>query len=168
MQKIVPSLWFDKNAEEAAEFYCSIFNNSKIGIIMRYGKSGSEVSGMPEGSVMTIEWGIEGYRFIGINGEPIFKLNPSMSFILNFDPSQRKDAEKELDRIWEKLSEGGQALMPLQEYPFSKRYGWIQDKFEVSWQLMLTNPGGEERPFIIPSLMFTQNIVGKCEEAINF
>jgi predicted 3-demethylubiquinone-9 3-methyltransferase (glyoxalase superfamily) len=78
------------------------------------------------------------------------------------------DAREQLDALWAKLSEGGSALMPLQEYPFSKRYGWIQDKYGVSWQLILTNPEGEPRPFVIPSLMFTGDNTGKAGEAIDF
>src|SRR5947209_11698384 len=91
-----------------------------------------------------------------------------MSSILTFDPSQDTHARVHLDRLCEKLSEGGTALMPLDTYPFSERYGWIQDKYGLSWQLILTNPAGEERPFIIPSLMFTGKIAGRAEEAMNF
>lgn len=159
-QKIVPSLWFDNNAEEAAKFYVSVFNNSRIGTVMRYSKSGAEVSGMPEGTVMTIEWEIEGYKFIGINGGPIFKLNPSVSFHV------KCKTKEEVDEIWEKLSEYGTVLMELEEYPFSERYGWVQDKYGVSWQVIFAgeNMGNQK---ITPALMFTEN-AGKAEEAINF
>jgi predicted 3-demethylubiquinone-9 3-methyltransferase (glyoxalase superfamily) len=99
---------------------------------------------------------------------PYFKINPSISFMVNFDPSRDADARGDLDALWAKLSEGGKELMPLQEYPFSKHYGWIQDKYGVSWQLILTNPGGEERPNIIPSLLFVGAVCGKAEEASAF
>jgi predicted 3-demethylubiquinone-9 3-methyltransferase (glyoxalase superfamily) len=105
---------------------------------------------------------------MAISAGPIFKLNPSISFFVNFDPSRDPEAKEHLTAAWEKFSEGGQVLMPLQEYPFSKWYGWIQDKYGVSWQLMLTNPGGEERPFIIPSLMFVGDVAGKAEEATDY
>ncbi len=167
MQKITPHLWFDTNAEEAVQFYTSIFNG-KIGSTTRYTEAGFEIHKMPAGTVLTMGFEIAGYNFIALNGGPVFKFNPSISFMLNFDPSKDPDAVQKLDALWEKLSEGGQALMPLQEYPFSKRYGWIQDKYGLSWQLILTDPTGEERPFIIPSLMFTGDVYGKVEEATNF
>lgn len=168
MQKITPFLWFDNNAEEAVNFYTSIFKNSKVGSVTRYDKAGSAASGRPAGSVMTASFQLNGQEFVALNGGPVFKFNPSASFILNFDPSKEKDARKNLDTLWEKLSQGGTALMPLDKYPFSEHYGWIQDKYGLSWQLILTNPDGEERPFIIPSLMFVGAVCGKAEEASDF
>jgi predicted 3-demethylubiquinone-9 3-methyltransferase (glyoxalase superfamily) len=91
-----------------------------------------------------------------------------VSFFANFDPSRDKNARKNLDAVWEKLSQGGTALMPLDKYPFSERYGWIQDKYGLSWQLILSNPDGEERPFIVPSLLFAEAVCGKAEEATDF
>jgi predicted 3-demethylubiquinone-9 3-methyltransferase (glyoxalase superfamily) len=88
--------------------------------------------------------------------------------MVNFDPSRMKDAREQLDAVWEKLSDGGKALMEIDKYPFSERYGWIQDKYGVSWQLILTNPEGEPRPDIIPSLLFVGDVCGKAEEAIKF
>ena len=105
---------------------------------------------------------------MAISAGPLFKFNPSISFIVNFDPSRDPDARENLDKTWKKLSKGGKELMPLQEYPFSKWFGWIEDKFGLSWQLMLTNPEGEERPLIIPALMFTGKKAGRAEDAINF
>lgn len=167
MQKIIPNLWFDKEAEEAAAFYVAAFKEGSVGTVTRYGKSGAEVSGQPEGSVLTVDFSIHGYRFVALNGGPLFSFTPAISFMVNFDPSRDPQAREHLDELWQTLSEGGQALMPLQEYPFSKRYGWIQDKYGVTWQLMLTDPAGEERPFIIPSLLFTGDVYGKAEEAID-
>lgn len=160
-QKIVPHLWFDKEAKEAAEFYTSIFPDSKIRNI-------TTLHNTPSGDTPIVSFELAGFNFMAISAGPLFKFNPSISFILNFDPSKDPQAQQDLDKLWEKLSEEGKALMPLQEYPFSKRYGWIQDKYGVSWQLMLTDPKGQERPFIIPSLMFTKNLYGKVEEAIKF
>jgi len=105
---------------------------------------------------------------MAISAGPLFKINPSISFFVNFDPGEFPDAEERLNTTWKKLSEGGTALMELGAYPFSKRYGWIQDKYGVSWQLMLTNPEGEKRPFITPSLLFTGKDAGRAEEAIDF
>lgn len=160
MQKIVPHLWYDKEAKEAAQFYVSIFPNSKITNV-------SVLKDTPSGDCDIVSFQLMGQEFMSISAGPYFKFNPSISLMVNFDPSQNKNAQKDLDASWEKLSEGGQALMPLQEYSFSKRYGWIQDKYGLSWQLILTDPKGEERPAIIPSLLFTNKVYGKAEEAIN-
>lgn len=89
---------------------------------------------------------------MAISAGPYFKFNPSVSFIVNFDPSRDKDAYEKLSVVWNNLSEGSTLLIPLDKYPFSEKYGWIQDKYNLSWQLILTNPGGEERPTILPSL----------------
>jgi len=177
MQKIIPFLWFNDNAEEAVKFYTSLFRNSKIGSMTRYDEAGAAASGRPKGSVMTASFNLNGQEFVVLNGGPIFKFNPSVSFILNFDPScltdvvgqaKEKDARKYLDTVWEKLSQGGSALMPLDKYPFSERYGWIKDKYGLSWQLILSNPEGEEAPFITPSLLFAGAVCGKAEEASDF
>jgi predicted 3-demethylubiquinone-9 3-methyltransferase (glyoxalase superfamily) len=168
MQKITPCLWFDMNCEEAVNFYTSIFPNSKIDSIKRYPEGmGGPMEGMG-GKILTAIFTLDGLTFQALDGGPYFKLNPSISFFVNFDPSKNPDAKADLDTLWAKLSEGGKALMPLQEYPFSKHYGWIQDRFGVSWQLILTDPEGEERPGIIPSLLFTKDVAGKAEEALNF
>jgi len=107
-------------------------------------------------------------HFLEISAGPFFKFNPSVSFIVNFDPSRDKDARERLNEVWNKLAEDGTVLMPLDKYPFSERYGWIQDKYGLSWQLILTNPEGEERPTIVPVLLFVGDKCGKAEEAGNF
>ncbi len=166
MQKIIPCLWFDDEAENAAKFYISIFSNSKINELVPYVVD--TPSNKPLGSTMTVSFEIEGFKFLGLNGGTFFKKNPSISFFVNFDPSHDKNAEKNLNVAWEKLSDGGKVLMELSEYPWSKRYGWVQDKYGVSWQLILTNPHGEDRPKIMPSFLFTNEKSGKTEEAVNF
>jgi len=98
----------------------------------------------------------------------LFKFNPAISFFLNFDPLRDSRARENLDTTWGKLSSGGTPLMELDKYPFSERYGWIQDKYGVSWQLILSDPSGGPRPFIAPSLMFTGPVAGRAEEAIDF
>ncbi|HET6528497.1 MAG TPA: VOC family protein [Balneolaceae bacterium] len=167
-QKITPNLWFDDQAEEAVNFYTSVFENSNIKNTTRYNKEAAAASGIPEGTVMTMSFEIEGCSFLALNGGPHFKINPSISFFLNFDPSKNENASDNLEEIWNKLAEGGQVLMELGEYPFSPKYGWVQDKYGVSWQLILSNPDGEDRPKIIPSLMFVGNQAGRAEEAISF
>lgn len=176
IQKIVPCLWFDKECEEAMNFYVSAFSGisggheeSGIVSILRY-EEGMETPGIEEmvGKVLTGVFDIEGYRFMALDGGPIFRLNPSVSFIVNFDPSHDRDSKKNLETLWKKLSGGGKVLMELQKYPFSELYGWTEDRFGVSWQLMLSDPQGETRPFIIPSFLFVDEVAGKAEEAVNF
>jgi predicted 3-demethylubiquinone-9 3-methyltransferase (glyoxalase superfamily) len=160
-QKIVPHLWFDREAKEAANFYCSVFPDSRI-------TSLTTLHNTPSGDCEVVSFTLWGYSLMAISAGPVFKFNPSVSFMVNFDPSQDKGAKTRIDEVWEKLSDGGKVLMPLDKYPFSERYGWIQDKYGLSWQLILTNPEGEERPLIIPSLMFVGDVYGKAEEASSF
>lgn len=161
MQKIVPHLWFDKEAKEAAEFYTSLFPDS--GIV-----STTTLHNTPSGDADIVSFKIWGYSMMAISAGPLFTFNPSISFMVNFDPSKDKEAKKRIDTVWNKLLEGGKVMMPLQKYPYSERYGWVQDKYGLSWQLMLTDPKGEERPTIIPSLMFVGKQAGKAEEAADF
>ncbi|MEK5468550.1 VOC family protein [Paenibacillus sp. FSL R7-0210] len=160
-QRIVPHLWYDKEAAEAARFYATVFPESKV-------TSVNTIHDTPSGDAGQVSFEVWGQPFMAISGGPYFKLNPAVSFFVNFDPSRDRDAAERLDEVWDKLSEGGTALMPLGKYPFSERYGWIQDKYGVSWQLILTNPAGEERPAIIPSLLFVGDQCGKAEEAMSF
>ncbi len=161
MQKITPNLWFDKEAKAAAEFYATVFPDSKVNNVTTFTDS-------PSGDGEVVSFEVWGHQFMAISAGPIFKINPSISFFVNFDPSRMENAKEKLDEIWGKLIDGGTALMPLQKYDFSEHYGWVQDKFGVSWQLMLTNPDGEERPTIIPSLMFVHEVAGKAMEAEEF
>lgn len=171
-QKITPNLWFDNNAEEAINFYVDAFPDSKIITTLHYPKTTEE--GLADfqldmaGKVLTIDFRLGDLRFTAINAGPTFKPNASISFMVNFDPSQDEQAREHLDELWEKLSDGGETLMPLDEYPFSKRYGWVKDKYGFTWQLILTDPAGEPRPLIIPSLLFAGDNTNKAEEAINF
>lgn len=120
MQKIIPNLWFDSQAEEAANFYVSVFKNSKIGTVARYDKQGAAVAGRPEGSVMTISFTLDGNEFVGINGGPVFTLSEAVSFMIVC-----KD-QAEIDYFWEKLTDGGS------EQPC----GWLKDRFGLSWQVV--------------------------------
>ncbi len=161
MQKIISHLWFDTQAKEAAAFYASVFPDSKI-------THSSVLHGTPSGDCDVVSFDVMGHSFMAISAGPYFKINPSISFMVNFDPSQDPDAPAHIDEIWNKLIDGGTALMALGEYPFSKRYGWVQDKYGVSWQLILTNPQGEPRPRVIPSFLFTNEVSGKAKEASDF
>ena len=161
MQKIIPNLWFDTEAKEAAQFYTSVFPNSRI-------TNTTVLHDTPSGDCDLVSFEVLGYAMTAISAGPIFKVNPSISFMVNFDPSQDPDARAHLDEIWAKLSEGGKVLMPLASYPFSEWYGWIEDKYGVSWQLIYTDPDGEDRPLLIPALLYVGDVCGKAEEASDF
>lgn len=162
MQKIIPHLWFDKEAKEAAAFYVSVFGqDSKV-------THQSELHDTPSGDVDMVSFTLWGYEFQAISAGPYFKLNQSISFMVNFDPSQDAEAKTRIDEVWNKLALGGKVMMALDQYPWSERYGWVEDKYGVSWQLILTNPEGEERPRIIPSFLFVNEKCGKAEEAVDF
>lgn len=158
-QRIVPHLWYDKEAKEAAEFYVSVFPQSRIVNV-------TVLHDTPSGDAETVSFVLWGQPFKAISAGPYFKINPSVSFIVNFDPSREPNARGMIDEVWGKLTDGGKVLMPLDAYPFSERYGWVQDKYGLTWQLILTNPEGEERPAIVPSLLFVEEVCGKAEEAI--
>ena len=160
-QRIVPCLWYDRQAEEAANYYVSLFKKSKTGNITRYSKAGFEVHGMPEGMVLTVEFEIEGQQLVAFNGRPLFKFNPSISFLI---ACQTKE---EVDALWKQLWEGGSALMEIGAYPHSERYGWMQDRYGLSWQVMFMG----NRPItqkITPTLMYVGEQAGKAEAAVNF
>ena len=122
IQKITPCLWFDNQAEEAAKFYTSVFKNSKIGKISRYGKEGFEIHGRPEGEVMTVEFEINGQTFTALNGGPVFQFNEAISFQVHCD------TQEEIDYYWNKLSEGGDKN--------AQQCGWLKDKYGLSWQVI--------------------------------
>ena len=138
VQKITPNLWFDRQAEEAARFYTSIFKNSRMGDVTHYGKEGFEIHRMPEGTVLTVDFELEGQQFVALNGGPVFTFNESISFIINCED------QTEVDEYWEKLTAGGDEK--------SQQCGWLKDKFGVSWQVvpvalnkMMLDKNGEKK-----------------------
>lgn len=161
MNEIVTHLWFDKEAKEAADFYTGLFPDSKV-------TNTTTMTDTPSGDCDIVNFDLLGIPFQAISAGPYFKINPSISLMVNFDPSKDDQARGRIDEVWEKLADGGKVLMPLDKYPFSEHYGWVQDKYGFSWQLILTNPEGEERPAIIPSLLFVGEVCGKAEEASRF
>jgi predicted 3-demethylubiquinone-9 3-methyltransferase (glyoxalase superfamily) len=122
VQKITPCLWFDNQAEEAAKFYVSLFENSAMGAVTRYGKEGFEVHGRPEGSVLTVSFRLEGQEFTALNGGPLFKFSEAISFVV------RCETQTEVDRYWDKLGDGGDQR--------AQQCGWLKDKYGVSWQIV--------------------------------
>lgn len=172
-QRIIPNIWCNRTAEEAGAFYAAAFENASWEVEGRYPEEGlpdfqREFAGEP----VTVALTVSGTRITLINAGGEFRPNPSISFMLNFDPllfdGDEDRARASLDRLWERLGDGGTALMPLGEYPFSARYGWVQDRYGVSWQLMLTDPAGDPRPFIIPSLLFGGPAQNRAGEAVDF
>lgn len=150
MSRIVPHLWFDKEATEAADFYTSVFENSRI-------KNTSVIHDTPSGSCDIVTLELLGQEFQFISAGPLFKFNPSISFLVACDSADK------VDELWANLSAGGGVLMPLDKYPFSERYGWLSDKYGVNWQIMLKP---ESKQAITPALMFVGDLAGRCEEAV--
>lgn len=169
MQKITPNVWFNGDAAEAAQFYADAFPRGSVVATTHYPTENlpdfqTEMAGKP----LTVDVDLGGFVVSLINAGPEFPLTPAISFMLNFDPSVDDDARRSLDRVWASLSEGGQERIPLGEYPYSPRYGWIQDRYGVNWQLMLTNAEGEHRPFVVPNLMFAGAAQNRAAEAREF
>jgi len=154
MQKIIPHLWYDTEAKEAAAFYVSLFENSKLVNV-------SVLENTPSGDADFVSFELAGQPFQAISGGPHFKFKPSISLMVACD------SVEEVDSKWKALSHGGTELMPLGEYPFSKYYGWIQDRYGLSWQLMLTE-GNPNAPKITPNLLFSGHSCGKTEEALQY
>jgi predicted 3-demethylubiquinone-9 3-methyltransferase (glyoxalase superfamily) len=154
MHKIAPHLWFDKEAVEAAEFYVSTFPNSRISNV-------TTIYDTPSGDCDVVSFELSRQPYMAISAGPLFKFNPSVSFLVSCDTKQ------EVDGLWSKLAEGGTALMPLDSYPFSELYGWTEDKYGLSWQIMYAGEEQNEQK-ITPSLMFVGEVCGKAEEAIKF
>ncbi len=124
MQKIIPFLWFDHQAEEAVQLYTSLLADSKIGKVVRYTDESAEAAGQAKGSVMTIDFELNGQQFVALNGGPVFHFTEAISFLINCDN------QEEVDRLWDKLSEGGD--------PKAQQCGWLKDKYGVSWQVVPT------------------------------
>ena len=124
MKQITPFLWFDDNAEEAVNFYTSVFKNSKIQSITRYNEAAAKVAGRPQGSLMTAAFQLNGQEFIALNGGPLFKFTEAVSFVVNCEN------QKEVDYYWEKLTDGGNAQ--------AQQCGWLKDRFGLSWQVVPT------------------------------
>ncbi|MBB1516769.1 VOC family protein [Tessaracoccus sp. MC1679] len=167
MQKIVPNLWFDHSAASAAAFYCSVLPDARVTVTQHYPTEGlADFQQDFAGDVLYVEFEVGGYAFGAINAGPEFRANPSVSFFLYFDPTRDDAAREKLDRVWDAFADGGEVLMPLGEYAYSRRFGWVQDKFGVSWQLVLSDPDAEPRPFIVPCLLFAGAAKGRGGEAL--
>lgn len=154
MNKIVPSLWFDTEAREAVNFYVSLFENSEINWT-------TVIENTPSGDSEQFGFKLAGLDFVAISAGPIFKLNPAISLMVFCETIE------EMEALWQQLADGGVPLMPLDKYPFSEYYGWVQDRFGLSWQLMYDTNAREMRQKIQPALMYINDQYGRAEEAIN-
>lgn len=159
MRGIAPCLWFDDQAEAAAELYTATFRDSELSFVSRYPEGIDNPSGKPPGSVLTVELELAGVPFTLLNGGPQFRPNPSLSFFVH------TDSRAETDRVFSALAAGGSPLMPLDEYPWSPRYGWVADRFGVSWQVIEGRREGVEQT-LVPCLMFAGAQLGHAEEAM--
>lgn len=152
MQKIIPNLWFDTEAKEATAFYTTLFENSKVTNV-------SQITDTPSGDCDIVSFTLAGQEFLAISAGPYFKLNPSISLFVVFD------TEEEIDRVWKSLADGAKVLMPYQKYEWAQKYGWLQDKYGLSWQLSMSD-NHDLAQKITPFLMFTQEKAGKVKEAL--
>ncbi len=143
--QIYPCLWFNGNAKGAAEYYCSVFKNSKITV----------------DTPLVVNFELGGKQFMGLNGGPNFTFTAAISFFVLLESIDETNA------VWNKLITGGQALMPMDKYPWSERYGWVQDKFGLTWQVSIVTKAGDPQK-IMPSMLFAGNQFGRAEEAIQF
>jgi predicted 3-demethylubiquinone-9 3-methyltransferase (glyoxalase superfamily) len=154
MQKITPHLWFDKEAVQAAGFFVSVYPNSRI-------KKSTMLHNTPSGTVELVTVELFGQELALLSAGPYFKFNPAISFLIGCK------TKEEVEALWAKMNKGGTALMELGEYPFSQKYGWLMDRYGISWQIMFMGEG-EIKQKITPTLMFVGDVCGKTEEAINF
>lgn len=154
MKKITPHLWYDKEAKEAAEFYTTVFPNSRITNV-------SVIHDTPSGDCDIVSFELFGQPFMSISAGPYFKFTPAVSFMVSCE------TKEEVDKYWNRLSDGGNPLMPLNEYPFSERYGWVEDRYGLSWQIIYVE-GQEITQKIRPVFLFTGKVSGRAEEAMRF
>ena len=156
---IVPCLWFDDQAEAGARFYTATFPGGRVTAVSRYPESFDNPGARPRGSVLTVEFEIAGRRFTALNGGPLFVINPTISFFVHVATADAAN------RLFAALADGGQILMPIDAYPWSERYGWVQDRFGVSWQV-IAGHRAPEGAVIVPCLMFSGKQGGRAEEAM--
>lgn len=166
---IVPNLWVDGSAREAVDFYLEALPDCHVTDVSHYPHEGlPPFQEAMAGQELTIEFTVAGQRLVAINAGAEFRPNPSISLMLNFDPSVDAQAQEHLHRVWQALGRGGTALAPLGETSFSRCFGWMQDRYGVCWQLILTDPRGAPRPFVLPSLLFAGPQRGSALQAIEY
>lgn len=175
MQHITPFFWMQGTADQAITFYIEAFGavGTRVSIAHRSTYPVEPAEGAPQqaavmaGKTLAATLSINGIELGLINAGPELRPTPSISMMVNIDPAAIDDAPAVIDRLWSCLSEGGEVRMPLDSYPFSQRYGWVEDRYGVNWQLILSDPRGEPRPFILPSLLFSPGSRG-AREAVDY
>lgn len=160
MKKITPFIWFDDQAEEAANFYADVFDNSKILNISRYNESSAKATGMKAGLAFVVSFQLEGQNFTAMNAGPHFKLNESISMFAYCE------SDEKIEKVYYKLCDGGKILFPLDKYDWSPKYAWVKDKFGLSWQLTVEKINNQQK--ILPALLFVNEKVLKVKEAVNY
>ncbi|WP_228527516.1 VOC family protein [Pararhodonellum marinum] len=158
---IIPCLWFDRQAEEAVSFYVELFGNSEIGHKAYFEKAGQDQHGMPEGTLMSCSFKLHGQEFLALNGNHQYPFSPGISFYVTCETLA------EAEKYWEALQQGGQVMMPFDKYDWSEKYGFLNDKFGVAWQISLGKISDVKQKFV-PSLLFVGDKFGKAESAIEF
>ncbi|WP_020007106.1 VOC family protein [Salinicoccus albus] len=154
-QKIVPHFWYDDEAMEAAEFYTNVFPDSRI-------ISQSTLQDTPSGDAEEVSFELMGYRFMAISAGPYFIKNPSISFLFMYT----EDELPQIEKVWDQLVTDGKVLMAFGEHPFNEKYGWVEDKYGVSWQFFLS--GGNHRARVLPTIMFINDNLGRAQSAMDF
>jgi predicted 3-demethylubiquinone-9 3-methyltransferase (glyoxalase superfamily) len=177
MQRIVANIWSNRNAEEMGAFYADALPDTEFEVEARYPEEGLlDFQQEFAGQALTVTVMVSGTKLTLVNAGDEFRPTPAISFMLNFDPARFGGSSPDavasatinLDRTWDALTDGGVVRMELGEYPFAQRYGWVEDRYGVNWQLMLTDPEGEPRPFVVPALMFGGDAQDKAAEAADF
>jgi predicted 3-demethylubiquinone-9 3-methyltransferase (glyoxalase superfamily) len=158
MQNLSPCLWFNDQAEEAAKLYTSLFPNSKIGKIARYTEASAKASGRMKDTAMTVSFELAGQKFLGLNGGPAYQFTPGVSLFVYCE------TEKEIDKLWSELSKNGKTLFELKKYDWSEKYGWCEDRFGLTWQVMI----GKGPKKIANALLFMDKLFGRGKEALEF
>ncbi|WP_030013348.1 VOC family protein [Curtobacterium sp. S6] len=163
---VIPNIWSNGRAGEAAEFYAKVFRDTEEISRQNYPTEGLLDFQQPlAGKLLTVNLRIHNLPIILVNAGNEFRPNPAAGFMVNLDPASIEDAEAYLEHLHALLVDGGRELMPLGEYPFSRKYAWVEDRHGVSWQLILSNPDGEPRPFLMPALMFCGAAQNRAAEA---
>jgi predicted 3-demethylubiquinone-9 3-methyltransferase (glyoxalase superfamily) len=160
MQKITPFLWFDTQAEEAADFYLSIFDNAKKLNVSRYDESSANATGMKVGSAFVVSFQLEGQNFTAMNAGPHFKLNESISLFAYCE------SDEKIEKVYTNLCEGGKVLFPLDKYDWSPRYAWVVDKFGLSWQIDVEKINSSQK--ILPAILLVNEQTQRVKEAVKF
>lgn len=168
-RRIVPCLWFNGDAQQGADFYVAAFPNAEVLGTTYYPTAGlADFQQQMAGKELTIELDLGGYRVTLLNAGPEFPITQAISLMIGFPSQSEEPSNERVSALWDQLAPGGKILMPLTEYPFSPYYGWVQDKFGMSWQLITAPAQSKAGPPVLPSLLFSGSVQNKAREAVEF